>query len=185
MWLAASGRFDLRVIHLVKDPRAFVYSIYRHASGLSRFTLPLRAAARWQIENRMFCAAANYLPPETVRVVRYEELARDPSHTISELCRWLEVPSDFASVPGISRVNHGIAGNPSRFGPKHIVFDEKWKAKLPWPWQITAYALNARLARSLGYGKVERRKMMNVPTNEQALADDATNYAGCNLDANR
>jgi hypothetical protein len=152
MWLAASGRFRLRVIHLVKDPRAFVYSMYRHASAAGRTSRALRAMMRWRVENRMFRSVTdNYLAEGDVRMIRYEDLASEPARVVRDLCDWLGVPSDFVAAKEICRVNHGIAGNPSRFDSKTIELDEKWKSKLPRFWQFASYFCNSGLARSLGY----------------------------------
>ena len=49
-WLLESGEFDIKVIHLVKDPRAFVYSMTKDHPAKTNKTI--RFAGRWLVENR-------------------------------------------------------------------------------------------------------------------------------------
>src|SRR5207302_9823744 len=53
LWLKETGQFDVRVIHLVKDPRAFVYSTCKNQHGISRTWGLGKAALRWTFENHL------------------------------------------------------------------------------------------------------------------------------------
>jgi len=93
---------DVKVIHLVRDPRD-VYASYRHAAW--RGNAPGwwgRAKARvhghlaWTLRNwRTSVALARQQAaewPARYRVVRYEDLVRDPAATLQHLCAFAGVP---------------------------------------------------------------------------------------------
>lgn len=141
--LAAAGRFDHYVVHLVRDPRAVVHS-WRRAKPLPASTgsaaMPRRGLPktlmRW-LEN---CSGAEYLRPHIDPhhwlAVRYEDFAAHPRATVQSILDMLEedceapFTSDDTVVLG---PNHYLSGNPSRFrtGPVRIVADSEWQTSLP------------------------------------------------------
>jgi hypothetical protein len=152
MWLAASGQFDLKVIHLVKDPRAFAYSLAKHSSGIAQACRVTRAVARWQVENRLFdVLSQRYLHPDQLFRLRYEQLAGQTDEALRELATWLDVPAWSGAGDLFREVNHGISGNPSRFESRGIQLDEKWKRELPATLQRLAYGCGWQLTRRYGY----------------------------------
>jgi hypothetical protein len=152
LWLAASGQFELRVIHLVKDPRAFAYSVSKHSTGISQAYRVARAAARWQVENRLFgVLAQQYLIADQVFQLRYEQLAAHTDETLGELADWLNIRPWSGARDVFREKNHGISGNPSRFESRGIQLDEQWKQKLPTSLQRLAFRCGRRLASQYGY----------------------------------
>ncbi|MEZ5978529.1 MAG: sulfotransferase [Planctomycetota bacterium] len=133
LWLADSGLFDLRVVHLVKDPRAFVHSMVRtkerpHASEV------LRLSGRWAVENlAMDRLVRGALPAENVRRVRYEDLAGDPRGTLVELGAWLglDFPADWHEGAFRGPESHAISGNATRFRAGGVRLDERWREQSP------------------------------------------------------
>ncbi len=129
-WLALSGRFDLRVIHLIKDPRSFVHSMAKGGRATPRNYL--RFTGRWVIENRLmarFCELA--LAPEQVRRLNYEELAGSPESTLQRLGQWLGLGDLAAHGKSFrARPAHGIAGGRMRFASGPVRLDEAWRAEL-------------------------------------------------------
>jgi hypothetical protein len=152
LWLAASGRFDLRVIHLTKDPRAFAYSMIKARRGASQAYWAARFAVRWQVQNRQVDAVIrHYLSPQHAIHLRYEELAAKPEATMERICHWLEIPFEPGAASRFRDGNHGIAGNPARAQSKPIQLDEKWRFELPSALARISLLINARLARRYGH----------------------------------
>ena len=130
-WLAASGRFDLRVLHLTKDPRAFVYSMTRGEERrdprrIARFT------GRWVVENAiMRRVARTAVGADRVRTVRYEDLAGAPERTLAELGGWLGLPDLERSLETFRQVeNHAVSGNEMRWRSGSVRLDERWRTRL-------------------------------------------------------
>lgn len=153
LWLAASNRFNLRVIHLVKDPRAFAFSMSKSTSGLRRTLRVGRASARWQIENRLIeKVLVNHLPREAWRRIKYEDIASNPQMVFTEVCQWLGIPHHMLDCDALRSENHGISGNPSRFEKGGIKLDQKWVEGLSPAMQSLAIISSAGLASRYSYG---------------------------------
>jgi hypothetical protein len=152
LWLKETGLFDVRVIHLVKDPRAFAYSVAKDRSGLERAVQVARATLRWNVENYLFnrLFRAHFSPAEVLRL-RYEELAADPQATLRRICTWLGASVDDGLSDRFRNENHGISGNPARFDRGGIRLDEAWRTGLrSWTKQAVR-AASFLLARQYGF----------------------------------
>ena len=152
LWLKEAGQFDVRVIHLVKDPRAFVYSMCKNRPGLSRPWWLWKAALRWNVENRLFdrLFQKHFTANEVLRM-RYDDLASDPQSCLGRISKWLDVSAD-DRLPDKFRIeNHGIAGNPSRFETGGIRLDEKWRVELRRGSQLLVRAATSGPARRYGF----------------------------------
>jgi len=131
-WLQKSGLFDLRVIHLIKSPSAFVYSmIKRDLPSASRKAI--RMTGRWIVENylgRQLCK--NHFKEEQVLLLHYEKLASRPEETMIQIGKWLGLaflPENIGEFRNYE--NHAISGNQMRWQNSAIFLDEKWKTLLP------------------------------------------------------
>ena len=155
MWLAASRSFNLRVIHLIKDPRAFAYSILKNRKQprWGRLLRATRAATRWQVENRLIKTICDkYVDSSDSRVVRYEDLASCPDETVDGILRWLGLAADSKTTERFrDEENHGISGNPSRFGAREIQLDEKWRTGISAVETGIVKSLTGQLATDFGY----------------------------------
>lgn len=153
-WLQASGRFDVRAVHLTKSPAAFVYSTVKPLlpGGLPK---TLRSSAWWLVENALIlrvCRSA--FGPDRVLHLRYEDLARDPERTREAFTRWLGV--EFPAWRGRAfreYQNHALAGNRMRWEDTPLRFDDDWRRELPALHRAVARAVTAPLAGRLGYGR--------------------------------
>ena len=149
-WLAASSQRELRVIHLVRDPRAFVYSMWRPDQRAARAA---RFALRWNVENAL---AARFLrralEPDQVRKVRYEDLAREPQTVLDGLCDWLDLPRG-PYTEGFRRHGHALAGNAMRWRDDEVRLDERWRQELPERTARGVWTLTAPLGRRWGYAR--------------------------------
>src|SRR5262249_39743105 len=132
LWLKQSAAFNLRVIHLVKDPRAFVYSISKTGNGSVNLKQAARATARWNAENFLFDKLfRNRFSSNEVMRVRYEELASDTELILKKILGWLNLPYQDDMISEFRNTNHGVAGNPMRHRNNAIQMDEKWRRGLP------------------------------------------------------
>lgn len=148
--LARSGRFDLHVIHLVRDPRAVVFSFAGPTPAPRRAA---RLAVRWAAQQVLFARLARTtVPPDRTTVVRYEDLATDPERTMARVGTRLGVdPAAFDTRGFRDHINHAIAGNPMRGRDDAIAFDDRWRAGLEPRAGTIAWSVTAPVARAYGY----------------------------------
>jgi hypothetical protein len=140
--LAASGAFDHFVVHIVRDPRAVVYSWRRSkplpaAAGKAAMGTrsQRRTVYRW-VENAVGAELLRRrVPAERWLFVRYEDFAASPRETVRRI---LELVGEPAETPFLDEdtirlgENHTLSGNPSRFqtGPVRIVPDSEWSQRM-------------------------------------------------------
>lgn len=137
-WLARSDLFNLKVIQIVKNPPAFIYSMLKKLpkdkahSPYHRFYETTRQSLKWSIENELISQAAlNHLKAEDYMLINYEKLASQPSETFKQVCKMLNCQFEEKTVNNFRAGNvHTIAGNPMRYQKGGIVLDEKWKKLL-------------------------------------------------------
>ena len=149
LWLRHHPELDLRVVHLYKDPRAFVHAMRRgHERG--RATTTLRFAARWRIENGLMSRLYRTLPAERRLALHYEDLAADPAAACTRVARVLDVrPDRFDPSTFRERENHAISGNSMRWREEGVVLDETWRSELPAGWSVLVGGLCAGLSKRL------------------------------------
>lgn len=150
-WLEQSGRFDLRVLHVVKDPRAFVYSMTRKSAAPSRRRI-WRFAARWAVENALGWQLCQRSFRHRARLVRYEDLASRPGEVMAEIGCWLETPYDPALVESFRRAeNHAVGGNAMRWSDGPVRLDTQWRERLRRSDALAISLVTAPVRRLLGY----------------------------------
>jgi len=124
--LAQSARIRLRVVHLVRDPRAQCWS-----SARRRETSLDRAAWSWRQTHRTI---ERHLEATDVPMMRltYEDFCRQPSAAFGQLCTFAGVPA--RDIPENFRdTDHHILGNAMRKprdGRTTIQLDERWRDHL-------------------------------------------------------
>jgi len=123
--LAADPRFDVRVIHLVKDVRANAASTMKHTDASAA-----EGARIWRRANLEADRNRRYLPPGRWLRLRYDELCRDVQGTLDRIADFLEVPR--AALPEDFRsVSHHIIGNTMRLRSRGSVReDTSWRERL-------------------------------------------------------
>lgn len=118
---------DLRVIHLIRDPRGYCYSVRRH--GLKASPSP---AHEWVQTNKLAEYYLRRLPRDRWRQVTYESICTDPQRGLRELTDFMGVeplvlPDNFRDFP------HHVIGNMMRLSSDNrvtIQLDEKWRTVL-------------------------------------------------------
>ena len=152
-WLVFCEGINVKIIHLKKDPRAYVYSMTKKAkrpeAAIGRAT---RASARYVVENLLVETILKRVPASEHFSLRYEDLAMDPESTLRDIGRWLNLPYEEGRVARFRQIErHGLTGNQARHERKGVALDDAWKRKLPRLHKTIAYCLTRSWATRYGY----------------------------------
>ena len=158
---------DLRVLHLVRDPRAVAYSWSRQVlrpdtdrqSYMTKYS-SATAAKQWDLQNAAFHLLARKGVP-TMRL-RYEDFTAEPELTLHQIAGFAGRPAQdiypFLTADGTSwgahlAGSHSVSGNPMRFttGQVPISRDERWRISMPRAQQLAVTALTLPLMAAYGY----------------------------------
>jgi hypothetical protein len=154
----------LRILHLVRDPRATAFSWRRRRrlDGAADDRLMSRppvwkAALLWRVWNDATVRLWGRRHPERYLRVRYEDFVADPVATLRRI-------TDFAGLPpgespftadGAVRLapTHSVAGNPARHrvGAVPITDDSEWRTALSPRAYAVATVLTWPVLRRFGY----------------------------------
>ena len=161
--VAASGRFDHYVLHMVRDPRAVVYSWGRskplpEATGQSTIGTrsPPKTVLRWN-ENAVGAEwLRRQISADKWLFIRYEDFAEHPQAAIRQVTDFLgeqSPPPFIADDTVLLGQNHNLSGNPNRFktGPVRIVPDREWKQRMPRRQQLLIQAATLPFLLKYGY----------------------------------
>jgi len=160
LWLQRSGLFRIKVVHMVKNPYGFAYSVtkdwIREASWTAhvpRYYYTARQSMAWVVQNRLFDRVArHHLAPEDYLLMQYEALASRPHETFKAACDHVgvdyveEAVTDFRSGSRFT-----IAGNPMRYEDRPIQLDEKWKTRLPASSRFISRSITGATRTRYGY----------------------------------
>jgi hypothetical protein len=133
--------FEVRVVHLIRDPRATAYSWLRKkrlpdraGTAFMQQQGPVKASALWALWN----TAAGLLWRRSPRYLRvhYEEFVREPRVVVDRILAHAGLAG--ASAPFVSdsevelSANHTVAGNPSRFSTGRVAIraDDEWTTRM-------------------------------------------------------
>lgn len=153
---------DLRVVHLVRDPRASAYSWSRAKElddGADRRHMDqmgsAKSSALWSVWNAT-AATLWDAAPDRYRRLRYEELVGNPQAHVERILAFAGLPG--AVTPFVDErtvvlgPNHSVAGNPDRFrrGTVWVAETRHWETHLsPRDRRVVGFltaAVRARLA---------------------------------------
>ncbi|HZJ06917.1 MAG TPA: glycosyltransferase [Nocardioidaceae bacterium] len=143
--LSHSPRIDLRLVHILRDPRAVAYSwtkvVRRHDVEHTEAFM-----ARYSPSYMAMLYAGHHVLLEALRLrgvrsvrVRYEDFADDPLREIRRVAALGDLDIDPEAVSGQVKHTlrlgavHTVSGNPSRFrtGDIAVTRDEKWRTEMP------------------------------------------------------
>jgi hypothetical protein len=124
-YLARHPLLQLKVIHLIRDPRGNSVSIMNRR-GVDAAT----AAREWRRSNLEAARVKRYLPQDAWMTLRYEDLCADPANALARIFDFLGI--DRATVQQGSRNGERhIIGNKMRLkGLDEIREDRSWQTKL-------------------------------------------------------
>jgi hypothetical protein len=159
--LAQAPAIDLRVIHLIRDPRAVAFSWSKEVIQETTEGVPMRrfdpraSATRWVVENR---AVAMLLDGRAkIRRYRYEDFAAEPARVVSEIVDFasdgLSNSPAFRDHRVVIEPSHTVWGNHSRFltGEVEIRSDEAWRTDFEPTARRWVELITGGTARQFGY----------------------------------
>jgi hypothetical protein len=153
--LAAVPGLDVRVVHVVRDPRAVAYSWRRVKAARDRSTgymkrLGRREATLFWLVNNLGAELLWRRAPERYLRLRYEDFVAQPRDAVSRILRLVgepipaiteESPADHGSMTHpfvgeravVLRPTHNVWGNPDRFrtGVVELSPDDEWRSSMP------------------------------------------------------
>ncbi len=157
-------RIDLRILHLVRDPRATAYSWLRtktlpdRAGATMQRQRPFKSAALWSVWNLTAERLWSSDPHRYTRV-RYEDLVRDPRGIVEQIVSFVGERAEklpFASSHTVDLAcTHSVAGNPSRFrtGLVDIRADDEWATELQPRMRAIVETVSLPLRGRYGYAR--------------------------------
>jgi Sulfotransferase family len=161
--LAATPGIDLRVVHLIRDPRGAAHSWASKkeiGDGAARVHMeqigPAKSAVLWDVWN----LAGGMLfkgGPERYLRLRYEDFVADPSSSVRRILAM--VGMEDATLPFVSvneartSPNHSVAGNPDRLRHGQITLrsDDRWRTAMTPRDRRLVSALTVPLLLRYGY----------------------------------
>jgi Sulfotransferase family len=167
--LRTAKGIDLRVLHVVRDPRGVAYSwtkevLRPEASGrdlMTRYS-PFRASVLW-VGHNVVLSMLRRLGTGSQRL-RYEDFVADPEGSVASVARFAGLPdgngvADFLSGHTVELGRaHTVAGNPVRFrtGPMTLRRDDAWRERLPRRRRVLVTLLTFPLVVRYGYLRAGR-----------------------------
>ncbi|NHC24448.1 sulfotransferase [Nocardioides sp. IC4_145] len=164
--LAGASDLDVRLLNVVRDPRAVAWSWSRrverpHATAgtAEMWRIPAsRSAAQWAALQLEMGAIAAWGGVPAARL-RYEDFAADPVAALVAATAAIGLPLRPADLRAVAagRVrlgpSHGLSGNPGRFrsGLVTVRRDDRWVDEMPVRDRALVTALTAPLLLTYGY----------------------------------
>ena len=139
--LKACDFFDLRVVHVLRDPRAVAFSWQRKKVNGNRNMgkLPWHISARvWLAQQFLFLFLPLLVPEGHYQRVRYEDFIEEPKTAFGELLEktGLKVQEPVLSDSDfqITHINHFILSNisPPKLGENKFYKDMEWQKSMPF-----------------------------------------------------
>jgi hypothetical protein len=146
-YLSGTPALDVKVVHLVRDPRGNATSIVKHTG------VDVSAAARqWRHYNREADRVRERFPPESWMSLHYEDLCADPQGTLDRIAAFIGVQP--APIPSdLGEVEHHIIGNSMRLrGIGEIREDQGWRDTLDEGDLRVIARIAGPVSHRLGYG---------------------------------
>lgn len=145
---ARDNRCAMKVIHVVRDGRAFCYSYLKH-TNLTRSDIA-KATKQWLYYIRQVDKFAAAFPHIPILKVRYEDLCRSTTMVMETVTQFLEVPyEEFKSAN--MKEKHILGNRMRRTFKGEIVEDTSWREKLSPSLQAEITAIMKHELERFGY----------------------------------
>lgn len=158
--LKDSRRFDLRVLHVVRDPRADVHAHLARMGSKRSLTRrgAARIAARWAFENLLLHRlASSGFRPEHVLQVRHEELVQDPGKALERIGQWLGLTFPSWSTRMVTQPrSHSVVPGGAGLLAEALTPEHRWREELPAELADTAWRVSWPVRAAMGYGRRRR-----------------------------
>lgn len=154
-WLLRSDLINVRAIHLVKDPRAYVYSIYRRQEQVSTLDI-YRWSLRWVWVNALITYVVSLFPSSRSMLLQYRQLAGNTEGALVDIFDWLQLPGSVQDIiKGFRAVpTHAVGGNEMRWQGTDIFLDESWTKSLPRSYEQIVWRIAGPTAEGLGFSRI-------------------------------
>jgi hypothetical protein len=159
--LAGVGSVDLYVLHIVRDPRAVVFSWSRPKPSPDGTTVmqrmrPARIVRDWIESNAGAEVLRRHVPDDRWFFSTYEGFAARPRETVRQIIAFMREDGEAPFITDDTVVlggNHTLLGNPDRFrtGKVTITPDERWRSQMPRGQQVGVQIATWPLMRRYGY----------------------------------
>jgi hypothetical protein len=159
--LAGVGSVDLYVLHVVRDPRAVVFSWSRLKPSPDGTTVmqrmrPSRIVRDWMESNAGVEILRRHVPTDRWLSIKYEDFAARPRETVREIIAFMGEVGEAPFIADDTVVldgNHTLLGNPDRFrtGAVTIAPDERWRSQMPRKQKVGVQIATWPLMRRYGY----------------------------------
>lgn len=160
-YLAALSGIDVRILHLVRDPRAVAHAWKRRPIEGVTFS-PAESSMHW-LGNNLATEVLHRRHPEIpYLLLRYEDFAHEPQAVLRETLSLIDASEHCLPFVGPTAVqlstNHTVGGNPSRFitGVVEIRPDEAWRHEMSLPARLLASVPAVPVMRRYGYAFAPR-----------------------------
>ncbi len=163
--LMQSSSFNIKIIHLVRDPRAVMWSINRGSNRRLEAGSPakifggvVRGLIGWVVVNSYIERMKSEINLSDLLFLRYEDIVSDPSSQISRIENFIKIDTkdlvDLVEANADFNPGHGVAGNRMRRkGSIHLNKDEEWKTKSPIKIKLLSL-LTLPLLKKYGYKRI-------------------------------
>lgn len=141
---ARPQNYQLKVIHLIRDGRAVLYSAMNRAfENRDHFSL-WRATGAWCNTNLQIAGLRGLIERSDWLTVRYEDLCAHPQDTVRNICNAFQLPFN-SKMLGLSHEGkHNIGGSPHRFNwaeSTGIRLDTRWRSGLQLSHKLFYYGV--------------------------------------------
>jgi hypothetical protein len=159
--LAGVSSVDPYVLHIVRDPRAVVFSWSRLKPSPDGTTVmqrmrPSRIVRDWVESNAGAEVLRRHVPADRWFFSTYEDFAARPRETVRSIVAFMQEAGEAPFVTEDTVVldgNHTLLGNPDRFrtGAVTIAPDERWRSQMPQRRKVGVQVATWPLMRRYGY----------------------------------
>lgn len=143
--ILAIPEFDVRVVTLVRDVRAYAASARRRGKSLTG------AAETWKKDQLVIRSLVASLSQDRRMLLRYEDLCADPKTTLGRLWEFCGVQRLDLPTRVFSQQHHVLGNNMRMAGPIEIRLDERWRREMAADDQSAVLRIAGSLNREFGY----------------------------------
>ena len=148
VFIAAKGRENVRVIHLVRDPRAAYYSYVRRARAAD----PVKFGKEWKGSHGRVVRLAESLDEGSYFRLRYEDLCEDPDGHMNALQDFLDLDRQPLVRASTSAADKHVVGNVMvKSFNGEVRKDVRWQQNVPEAEQAAIVKASSPLFENLGY----------------------------------
>lgn len=158
--LLSDNRFEVKVIHLVRNGLAVVNSLSkshdRPGTGntiKTPATPLLKGVLRWVRRNRSMENLINRVGNDAYLRLCYEDLCTQPEQVLRDICNFAGIDFENDMLDPNLGDNHNIGGSRWRFSDRviSVKLDDKWRSEVSGLTKFIFNIFGGRLNRSYGY----------------------------------